>query len=65
MWWWNSLLGHAVASVARWRLFMRANRHETYGVFLGWSIPCMGGFLYMVKGRVTWGWGYYPNEVWQ
>lgn len=42
---------------------MRATYHETYGVKLGWSIPMMGGFLFNARGRIIWGWGYYPNPI--
>lgn len=42
---------------------MKATYHETWGVYLGWSIPFMGGFLYNVRGTIEWGWGYYPNSI--
>jgi hypothetical protein len=44
---------------------MKAFRIETWGVFLGFALPCMGGFVFVPgRGRECfWSWGY-VTECW-
>lgn len=38
---------------------MKAYYLETWGVFIGWAVPCMGGLLVKTPtGRIGWTWGY-------
>lgn len=39
---------------------MKATYIETWGVFLGFVVPCMGGLLVIPhgKGIIRWTWGY-------